>query len=104
VTRKKISKFDLIRLVRTDDENVEVDLKGKSKGRGANLTPDLAVFDEAVKRSMIEKALKLKKKMGPEKVKILREQFIRAIEEKKFRPKNKPVRIRIKKQELEQVV
>lgn len=104
VTRKRLSKFDLVRLVRIDEGKVEVDVKGKAKGRGANLTPDLAVFDEAVRRGIIEKSLKLKNKLDEKQVKKLRDEFEMAIEEKNFRPKNKPVRIRIGKKELEKAI
>jgi len=104
VTHKKLSKSELIRLVKLEDNGVEIDLRGKLKGRGANISPDLAVFDQAIKRGVIERALKLEKKFSNEETESLRNKFRNALEERSFRPDNKPVVIRIDKKALEKVV
>ncbi len=57
VTREKYPKFELIRIVRTPDENVIIDLKGKENGRGAYLKKDLAVFEKARKNKVLNKHL-----------------------------------------------
>ena len=60
-TGEKRPKNEMIRLVRIDSGEVVIDLKGKEKGRGANLTQTLEAFDLAVKKKIITKALKLEK-------------------------------------------
>ena len=55
VTKEKLPKQELIRVVRTPEGNVIVDLTGKANGRGAYLKKDLevevedSVFDELKK-------------------------------------------------------
>jgi len=103
VTREKKAKAELIRLVRTENGEVKVDLKGKLKGRGANICPDLKVLEEAIKNKVIERALKLGRKLTKDEAEKLREEFAKALEEREFRPKNQPVSIRVHKKELEKV-
>lgn len=104
VTHKKLSKSELIRLVKLDSGKVEIDLRGKLKGRGANISPDLTVFEDALQKGVIERALKLEHKFSPEEVLPLRTAFQSAIEERTFRPDNKPVSIRIDKKTFEKVL
>ncbi|NLS44936.1 MAG: YlxR family protein [Firmicutes bacterium] len=51
------SKWDLIRIVRTPDGNVEIDPTSKLSGRGAYICPDPECFDSAVKGKRLDKAL-----------------------------------------------
>ena len=46
VTHQRKPKMELMRLVRVNDK-VKVDLLGKERGRGANISMDLEVFDIA---------------------------------------------------------
>jgi len=94
-------KGELIRLVRLADEKVVVDLSGREKGRGANLDMNVEAFDLAVKKKAIERALKLEKNLTESDIETLREEFINALEERKFRKGNKPVTIRVAKEVLE---
>lgn len=103
VTREKMPKKDLVRLVRTPDGKVVVDRTGKSKGRGANLSQNIEVFDTAVSKGLLRKALKLESPLSLEQIEELREEFKHAIEEKQFRPNNKPVSIRVDKSQLEKL-
>jgi predicted RNA-binding protein YlxR (DUF448 family) len=96
VTKERKPKMELMRLVRIDGD-VKVDPKGKIRGRGANISMDAKVFDEAAKKHMIERALKLEKKLSKEKLEKLRKEFIEAIEERKFRKGSKPVVVRVGK-------
>lgn len=59
VTKEKCAKQDLIRVVRTPDGNVVVDLTGKLNGRGAYLKKDLAVFEKAKKTKILNKILEV---------------------------------------------
>lgn len=102
VTKEKKPKRELMRLVRIGDE-VKVDPKGKERGRGANISMDVDVFDEAVKKHLIQKALKLKRKLSEEEVVKLRKTFIKAIDEKKFRKGSKPVTIKVSKGQLKKI-
>lgn len=52
------NKRDLIRIVRTPDGNVEVDLTGKKAGRGTYICPKRSCLEAAVKGKRIERSLK----------------------------------------------
>jgi hypothetical protein len=51
------SKRELIRIVRTPEGNIEVDVTGKRSGRGAYICPDQECFKRAVKAKRLQKAL-----------------------------------------------
>ena len=55
--REMRNKRELIRIVRTPQENIEMDTTGKKAGRGAYICPDLTCFGEAVKGKRLQKAL-----------------------------------------------
>lgn len=59
VTREKCEKKDLIRIVRTPEGNVEIDLTGKKNGRGAYLKKDASVFEKAKKSRILNKILEI---------------------------------------------
>lgn len=59
VTREKCEKMNLVRVVRTPEGNVEIDLHGKKNGRGAYLKKDLNVFEKAEKSKILEKVLEV---------------------------------------------
>ena len=59
VTREKCEKKDLVRVVRTPEGIVEIDLTGKKNGRGAYLKKDLQVFEKAKKNKILEKVLEI---------------------------------------------
>ena len=103
VTHKKLPKSELLRFVKTESGEIVVDLKGKQKGRGANIIPEISVFEQAIKKGLLEKALKLGRKLNEEEVADLRTKFTDAIEERQFRPKNKPVSIRVGKEALKKI-
>ncbi len=50
-------KKQLIRVVRTPDDNVEIDLTGKRSGRGAYICPELECLTKAQKGKRLDKAL-----------------------------------------------
>jgi len=102
-TGEKRPKNELLRLVLTPDNEITVDLKGKAKGRGANIIPSLAAFELALKNKAMEKAFKLKKKLIAGQIDKLRQEFVNAIAQKEFRQGSKPVSIKIQKAELQQV-
>lgn len=57
VSKEKCEKINLIRVVRTPEGNVELDLTGKKNGRGAYLKKDIEVFEKAKKTKILEKVL-----------------------------------------------
>ena len=59
ITREKCAKHDLIRVVRTPDGSVTIDLTGKLNGRGAYLKKDLSVFEKAKKTKVLNKILEV---------------------------------------------
>ncbi len=65
VTRERLPKQVLIRVVSTPEGSVVVDTTGKVNGRGAYLKKDLAVFEKAEKSKILNKQLEIE---GPASV------------------------------------
>jgi len=59
VTKEKYPKEELIRVVRTPENTVVVDLTGKLNGRGAYLKKDLLVFEKAKKSKVLNRILEV---------------------------------------------
>lgn len=57
VTKEKLPKKDLIRVVRTPEGQIIVDQSGKANGRGAYLKKDLKVFEEAFSKKVLNRHL-----------------------------------------------
>ncbi len=60
LTREQLPKKDLIRVVRTPEQEVIVDTKGKANGRGAYLKADLEVIKKAQKSKILDRKLEVK--------------------------------------------
>lgn len=60
VTKESLPKQELLRIVRTKENEVKVDLTGKLNGRGAYIKKDLSVLQEAQKSKILEKRLECK--------------------------------------------
>jgi len=56
--RRTLAKRDLIRIVRTPEGTIEIDLKGKRAGRGAYVCHQLGCWDVALKQGVLGRALK----------------------------------------------
>lgn len=59
VTKEKVPKMELIRIVRTPDNDVIIDLTGRANGRGAYLKKDLKVIEKAFKNKVLNKHLEV---------------------------------------------
>ena len=59
VTLEKCEKKDLIRVVRTNESEVLVDLTGKMNGRGAYIKKDIDVLKKAQKSKALDKHLEV---------------------------------------------
>jgi len=59
VTREKLPKGELIRVVRTPDGSVIVDVTGKANGRGAYLKRDLSVIEKAYSSKLLNRILEV---------------------------------------------
>ena len=57
ITKEKLRKEELIRVIRNNLGNVEIDLTGKKNGRGAYLKKDIEVFKKARNSKILEKVL-----------------------------------------------
>jgi predicted RNA-binding protein YlxR (DUF448 family) len=96
--------------VRVADSNaaagfaIKVDNTGKLRGRGANITPNLAAFDIAIKTKALERALRLERKLTASELAQLRQEFANAIYEREFRQGQKKVTLKVSRQEFEQKV
>ena len=59
VTREKLPKGELVRVVRTPEGNVIIDESGKANGRGAYLKKDKEVFLKAKKNKILSRQLEV---------------------------------------------
>lgn len=59
VTHEKCEKKDLIRVVRTNESEVLVDLTGKMNGRGAYIKKDIEVLNTAKSKNILSRALEV---------------------------------------------
>ena len=57
ITKEKLPKKELLRIVRTPEGNIEVDLTGKLNGRGAYIKKDLEVLEKAKKGNALGRHL-----------------------------------------------
>ena len=57
--RNMIPKKELIRVIKTPKDTIELDCTGKKNGRGAYLCMKQECFDAAVKQKGIERSLKM---------------------------------------------
>ncbi len=57
VTKEKCEKKDLIRIVKTPEGNIVVDLTGKMNGRGAYLKKEKEVFKIAEQKKVLDRVL-----------------------------------------------
>ena len=55
-----IGKKGLLRIVRSKEGEISLDLTGKKSGRGAYICKDLQCFEKARKRKALERSLKCK--------------------------------------------
>ena len=60
ISKEKLAKKDLIRIVRTPEGQVIVDLTGKANGRGAYIKKDLAILEKCQKSPVLENILGVK--------------------------------------------
>lgn len=57
ITKEKLPKQELLRVVRTPEGNVVLDETGKMNGRGAYIKRDVQVLEKAKKSKLLEKRL-----------------------------------------------
>lgn len=57
VSREKLPKSDLLRIVRRVDGQVIVDTTGKINGRGAYIKKDIEVLEKAIKSKILDRVL-----------------------------------------------
>ena len=59
ITKEKLPKSELVRVVRTPENTVEIDLTGKLNGRGAYLKKDIETIEKARKSKILNKKLEV---------------------------------------------
>ena len=59
VTRERFPKNELIRIVKTPEDEVKIDLTGKLNGHGAYIKSDLEVLEKAKKSKALDRALEV---------------------------------------------
>lgn len=92
----KRAKSEFIRFANVNSDII-VDPTGKARGRGANVCMQIECLEIALKKDKLKNALKYEGKISEAKASMLRNDFEKTIEEKEFRPDNKPVKVRLTK-------
>ena len=59
ITKEKLPKQELLRIVKNNENQVFVDLTGKSNGRGAYIKKDLEVLNTLIKTKALEHHLEI---------------------------------------------
>ena len=59
ISKEKLPKQDLIRVVKNNENLVSVDMTGKSNGRGAYIKKDVSVLEKAIKSKALERHLEI---------------------------------------------
>ena len=59
ISHEKLPKKELVRIVRTPEGEIMVDLTGKSNGRGAYIKKDIETVEKARKSKVLEKHLEV---------------------------------------------
>lgn len=59
VSREKLPKKDLVRVVRTPEKTVVIDESGRANGRGAYLKKDKDIIEKAKKTKILDKQLEI---------------------------------------------
>lgn len=59
VTKEKLPKKELVRVVRTPEGNIVIDESGRANGRGAYLKKDLEVFKKAKQSKILNRHLEV---------------------------------------------
>ena len=59
VTKEKLPKKDLLRIVKDKEGNISVDITGKMNGRGAYIKKDIDVLKKAQKSKALDKHLEV---------------------------------------------
>ncbi|MDA8233757.1 MAG: YlxR family protein [Clostridia bacterium] len=72
--QEMMGKKELIRIVRTPENQIEIDLTGKKSGRGAYICAKEECLTKAVKGKRLEKAFK--QAISPEVIEALRQGLI----------------------------
>ena len=67
------TKKELLRIIRTPEGRIEIDLTGKKSGRGAYLCYNMKCFEEAIKKNRLGRALKVE--ISPETIKSLEDKY-----------------------------
>ena len=60
VSKEKLPKQELIRVVKNKENEVFIDLTGKANGKGAYIKKDLTILEKAIKTKALEKQKKKK--------------------------------------------
>lgn len=107
-TGVKKPKNEMVRLVKVQDptdktrEIVQLDPRGKLRGRGANIDNSLEAFDAAVKKNAITRALRLERKLSTEELADLRKQMQNLLDERNFRQGQKKVILKVSHKDLQE--
>ncbi len=99
-TRKKFSKNELARFVIDPESDFfTLDKEKKIRSRGANLSLDLEVYDQAVRSGAFDRALG--KKISEKEYESVRKEFEEYVRREKLKDGRKNVNLRVKGNKIE---
>ena len=59
ISNERLPKAELVRIVRTPENEVKIDLSGKLNGRGAYLKPTISVINKAAQNKRLDRHLEI---------------------------------------------
>ena len=77
ITQEKYPKKELIRVVRTPNKQIIVDITGKANGRGAYICDNIECFEKMIKSKKLEKSFE--RKISDDIYEALRNEFVNKI-------------------------
>lgn len=102
VTRQKLPKKELLRIVSFRGSNVKYDLTSKAEGRGCYICPTEETLLKLVDKNASILARALKKPISPEEIEYLKKEFEDIKLQKDFRPAfKKNVYLKVSRSEFE---
>ena len=99
VTREKLPKNELVRVVYLKEaKEIKVDDGSKLRGRGLNIKPDMEIFEEGLKRKVIQRVFSVQ--LNPKQAENLKKEFEQVVLEKHTEKKV----IRISSEQLSKII
>lgn len=105
VTGEHFNKAEMLRIVSFRGGALSLDITGKAEGRGCYVSLDNDNLEKLLEKNGALLARTFKRKITDEELQYLKDEFPKAVEEKRFRPKHsKNVVVKVSKKEFNDIV